>query len=460
MTRMDSMEGMGVDAPHFSHTKQPSGGVQDGVVKDIICPFCGCLCDDIVVTVADGKILEVDNACTLGAQKFLADAGRLSQPMKRDEHGWHDISYDEAIEYCVDILKDARRPLLYGWSSSLTEAQALGVHIAELVGGVIDSTSTVCHGPSILAIQEVGHPGCTLGQVKNRADVIVYWGANPTDAHPRHMSRYSTYVDAYFMNNSFRNRKVIVIDVRRTATADIADEFIQITPGGDYALASALRAIVRGRDDIVPDEVAGVSKVQMLQLAEMLKSAKFGALFFGLGVTMSRGKYKNVRNAIELVDELNRFTKWTITPMRGHWNVYGSNEVFTWISGYPYGIDYSRGIAFYNPGETTSVDLLARREVDAAVIVGSDVGAHFPRVCCEHLASIPTVLIDPYPSATTHLSTVQIPTAVNGIDAAGTAYRMDGIPLHTRQVLPCTTHLTDFEIFSRIYARLKEEKGV
>ena len=443
----------------FSCTKQPSGGIINGVLEDAICPFCGCLCDDLKVTVTDGKITGVENACSLGAQKLLADTGRLQKPIKRDESGWHEISYDEAIEYCVHILKNADRPLLYGWSNAMTETQALGVHITERIGGIIDSTSTVCHGPSILAIQEVGYPGCTLGQVKNRADVIVYWGANPTDAHPRHMSRYSTYVDAYFMNNSFRDRKVIVVDVRRTKTADIADEFIQIPPGGDYALLSALRAIVRGRDDVVPDEVVGVSKVQLMQVATLLKNAKFGAVFFGLGVTMSRGKYKNVRNAIELVDELNRFTKWTIAPMRGHWNVYGSNEVFTWITGYPFGVDFSRGIAFYNPGETTSVDLLARREVDAAVIVGSDVGAHFPRACCEHLASIPTILIDPYPSATTHLSTVQIPVAVNGIDASGTGYRMDGIPLHVCQILPCTTHPTDYEIFSRIYARLKEEMG-
>ncbi len=67
------------------------------------------------------------------------------------------------------------------------------------------------------------------------------------------------------------------------------------------------------------------------------------------GSTMSRGKYKNVRNAIELTDELNRHTKFVISPMRGHGNVYGSNEVFTWMTGYPFAVDFARGIAFYNP---------------------------------------------------------------------------------------------------------------
>lgn len=277
------------------------------------------------------------------------------------------------------------------------------------------------------------------------------------DAHPRHMSRYTTQADAFFIENSFRGRKVIVVDVRKTPTAEVADEFVKIEQGGDYAVLSALRAILRDRADVIPDSVAGVSKTQLLRIVDMCKAAKFGAIFFGLGVTMTGGRYKNVRNAIEFTSDLNRHTKWTINAMRGHWNVYGSNEVLTWITGYPFGIDYSRGIAFYNPGETTAVDVLARGEIDAAIIVGSDPGAHFPRACSEHLAKIPTILFDPYPSVTTHVSTVQIPSAVNGIDAEGTAYRMDGIPIKTRKVIDFG-YPTDTSLFEEIYETLKKLK--
>jgi formylmethanofuran dehydrogenase subunit B len=148
-------------------------------VKNVICPFCGCLCDDIAVDIEGGVITGVENACTLGAHKFLEDRSiRLKNPIMREGSGWKDISYEEAIDYTVGVLKDADRPLLYGWSSCATETQAIGAHLAELISGIIDSTSTVCHGPSIMAIQEVGHPGCTLGQVKNRADTVIYWGAN------------------------------------------------------------------------------------------------------------------------------------------------------------------------------------------------------------------------------------------------------------------------------------------
>ncbi|RXE55333.1 formylmethanofuran dehydrogenase [Methanoculleus taiwanensis] len=424
------------------------------IIKDAVCPFCGCLCDDIEVTVDDGKIVAVDNACTLGNHKFLGDH-RLPGPIRRDGDTWKDIRYDEAVEYAVDMLLEADRPLLYGWSGTHGEAQCVGVHMAELLRGVIDNTSSVCHGPSILAIQEVGHPGCTLGQVKNRADLLIYWGCNPIDAHPRHLSRYTRYADGFFLENAFRDRKVIVVDVRKTETTNLADEFVQIQPGADYAVLSALRAIARGKGDALPRTVGGVPREQLVRIVDLCKKAKFGAVYFGLGLTMTRGKYKNIRNAIELVDELSRHTKFTISAMRGHYNVYGSNEVNTWMTGYPFGIDFSRGIAFYNPGETTAVDILARKECDACLIVASDPGAHFPRACIKHLADIPVVQIDPYANATTAFCDVQIPVAVTGIDAEGTAYRMDGVPIRTRKVLS-TGYPSDEEILGRIYARIQE----
>jgi len=426
-------------------------------VEDVVCPFCGCLCDDLVVEVEGTRVVNVENGCTLANEKFMGDH-RLKAPIRRAGNAWEEISYDEAIEETAAILLDADRPLLYGWSGTFGEAQSVGVHLAELLGAVIDNTSTVCHGPSIMAIQEVGHPGCTLGQVKNRADVVVYWAANPIEAHPRHMSRYTPFCDGFFVKSAFRERKVIVVDVRETESSQVADEFVKVNPGGDYAVLSALRAIVRGKRDLIPATVEGVSREQLFRVADLCMSAKFGAIFFGVGLTMAQGKYKNIRNAIELTEELNRHTKFTISPMRGHWNVYGSNEVFTWITGYPYAVDFARGIAFYNPGETTSVDILRRGECDACLVVASDPGAHFPRACAEHLARIPTVQIDPHVNATTHLSRIQIPVAVTGIDAEGPAYRMDGVPIRTRRLF-YGNYPDDLDELEKLYRIIREARG-
>jgi formylmethanofuran dehydrogenase subunit B len=50
---------------------------------------------------------------------------------------------------------------------------------------------------------------------------------------------------------------------------------------------SALRAILSGNPDVVPDKVGNVAKEQLLKIIDIFNSAKFGAIFFGMGLTQS-----------------------------------------------------------------------------------------------------------------------------------------------------------------------------
>jgi len=91
-------------------------------------------------------------------------------------------------------------------------------------------------------------------------------------------------------------------------------------------------------------------------------------------------------------------------------------------------------------------------------VVASDPAAHFPAEAVEHLASIPVVQLDPFPNLTTAFARIQIPVAVSGIDAEGTAYRMDGVPLRLRKVLD-RGYPDDVTILSEIARRIGEGGG-
>jgi formylmethanofuran dehydrogenase subunit B len=93
--------------------------------------------------------------------------------------------------------------------------------------------------------------------------------------------------------------------------------------------------------------------------------------------------------------------------------------------------------------------VLARGEADAALILASDPVAHFPAAAACELERIPTIVLDPMPSLTTEVAKVVFPTACYGLDAAGTAYRMDGVPIRMRPVLS-SSRPTDEEILGRI----------
>lgn len=427
-------------------------------IKEAVCCFCGCLCDDILVEVSDNKIIKVKNACKLGYSRIAGHHPRFEAPMIRENGEWKKVSYEEAIAQAAKLLASAKRPLLYGWASTSNEAISKGLELCETIGGVYDQCASVCHGPSIVAVAGVGAPGATLGQIKNRADLIIYWGCNPMEAHPRHMSRYSIFPRGYFRSKGREDRKFVVVDVRKTNSANIADMFVQVEPNQDYAVISAIRAILRKHEAILPEKIGGVPKEQIKTLVEWMKKAKFGVIYFGLGLTMSRGRYKNVEVAIQLIDDLNAITKFTITPMRGHYNVTGAGQVAAWEYGFPYAIDFSRGYPYYNPGETASNDLLERGEVDTMLVIASDPGAHFPQKSVAHMAKIPIIQIDPFPNATTELASIVIPPALMGVEAEGTAYRMDAVPIRAPKLIE-SEKLSDYEIVSRILEKVKELKA-
>jgi formylmethanofuran dehydrogenase subunit B len=144
--------------------------------------------------------------------------------------------------------------------------------------------------------------------------------------------------------------------------------------------------------------------------------------------------------------------------MRGHFNVAGSDATLTWQTGYPYAVNFSRGYPQYGPGEFSAVDLLARKEVDAALILASDPIAHFPYQAAGYLKEIPTIAIDPKRSLTTEVAKVVIPTAMAGISAEGTAYRMDNIPIRLRKVVD-SPYPSDREVLGKIIEEVKQCSG-
>jgi formylmethanofuran dehydrogenase subunit B len=477
------------------------------VINAVTCPICGCLCDDIEVTVVKNEVVKVKNGCAVCEAKYLGykSEHRIRQPLIRKGGNFVPVSMDEAVHKAAAILANANYPILYGWSSTNCEAQRVGVELAEEVGGVLDNTAVVCHGPSLMGTQEVGIPTSTLGQIRHRADVIIYWGCDPWSAHPRHLERYTSFTEGRFEDSEWKSyinkvkaaagrkkllsaqrvapkqqratvaesvvfnkppetlqkegRKLIVVDVRKSMTAEMADYFIKVEPNKDYELMQAIRALVKD-EELDVDQVAGVSVEYLREVVDTLVNCKFGVIFFGMGLTQSAGKFRNIEVAISLTRDLNMRTKFLIMPMRGHFNVSGANIVFAWQSGYAFGVDFSLGYPRYNPGETTSMDVLLRGESDAALVIASDPGATFPKKAIQSLVKHPLIVIDPHMNATAMLGDVVFPSAFVGIEVEGTAYRMDNVPLPLKKVVEPPEGVTsDEELLKKILEEVRSIKA-
>jgi formylmethanofuran dehydrogenase subunit B len=425
------------------------------VVENATCTFCGCVCDDMMLTVDldEKRITKAKNACILGRSWFA------EHKIEERPHALIDgkeVTTEEAIDRAAQILLDAKFPIVYGLSDTTSEAQRQAVAIADYVRGSIDTTSSVCHGPSGMAFQGVGESTASLGEIKNRADLVIYWGANPAESHPRHFTRYTVTPKGMYTPRGKKDRTVVLVDVRKTPTVPVADIFIQPKPGSDFELLWALRALVRGRKVHASlEEKTGVPMETLEDLAERMKNCRYGVLFYGMGITMTRGRQFNTGALFSLTTDLNEHTHFVTKPLRGHGNVTGGDTVISWQTGYPFGVNFNRGFPRFNPGEFTVVDVLVRGEADAGLIIASDPASNFPREAIRRLREIPLIVLDPKGSETTEIAQVVFTTSTYGINAPGTVYRMDDVPISLKPAFE-SPYPSDLELLSALKNRILE----
>ncbi|GGJ79423.1 bifunctional reductase [Pseudomonas matsuisoli] len=220
-----------------------------------MCPYCGVGCG-IVMDVENDRVVKVSGdkqhpsnfgrLCTKGSTCHLpiADSGRMEHAYLRRVRGGDPlpVALDEAISETANRLRDildehgADAIALYVSGQMSLEAQYLANKLAKGFIGTnnIESNSRLCMASAgtgyKLSLGSDGPPGGY--DDFDHADLFFVSGANMADCHPilylRMMDRVKT------------GARLIVVDPRRTATADKADLYLPIRPGTDLALLNGL----------------------------------------------------------------------------------------------------------------------------------------------------------------------------------------------------------------------------
>lgn len=407
--------------------------VEPRQIPDATCLACGCLCDDIVLTVQGERIVEARHACPQGRAWFVADHAASDQPEAALDG--QPVEREHALTHAAQVLREARAAIVTGLDGTTVEAQRLAVTVADMLGAVLDPIDSARSAPALAAFQRVGRVAATLGEVRNRADLVVFWGVDPATTHRRHFERYSVEPHGRFVPGGRAARTILVADHAPTATAALADGFLQIPEGRWFEVLWALRALVRGID-LDPDATlasTGIPHDLLQRWAERLAGARYGALFFGPGP--GPGGSAQVEALQRLVRDLNDVNRFVALPIGGPGNPTGAEAVTTWQTGFAQAVDFARGYPRFLPGEATADARLAQGAADAALIVGPvDLDALSPAARA-HLERIPTVVIGPAAAPGGHRATVALKTATPGIHTGGTVVRADGAWLPLRPAL-------------------------
>ena len=383
-------------------------------MADATCAGCGCACDDIEATIADGRLAGLTRTCELGDAWFAERSAADRPPVARIEG--RAVALDEAADAAAAILRQARAPLVYGLGQTSIEAQRRAVALAEAAGAVLDPARA---GAAGLAYPALGSSTATFGEIRDRAELVVAWRADPVTTHPRLPDRLR-----------LASRPLVVVDDRRTATAERADAFIELDPALDLEALWALRALV-GRRPLDRDRAGDLPLAALEQLAERLIAARHVALLYGDRL----GDEVDALALSELVLDLSRERHAVALGLRREGNARGAEDVLGWQTGFAAAVSFARGHPHADADEHGAVALLERGGIDAALVVAADPLTDLPEAVGARLRGLPMVVVDARATATAAAARVAFATAADGIEVAGTVHRMDGVPVPLHAVL-------------------------
>jgi formylmethanofuran dehydrogenase subunit B len=235
----------------------------------------------------------------------------------------------------------------------------------------------------------------------------------------------------------------VVVDARRTATAEQADAFVELADDRDVEALWTLRALVREAPLADPGSV----EPGLGRLAGRLRGCANGAVLHH-----ARGHVAALA-LHALVRDMSRLTHIVAMTLRHEGNAAGAEDVLAWQTGYPAAVSFADGSPRAGPGRLSAAAVLERGEADAALVVGSDPLEHLPPAAAEGLRAIPVVSVDGRATATADAARVAFTTGAPGVYRPGVAHRLDGVPVPLRAVLE-SERPSDEEVLAAIAGRL------
>lgn len=290
------------------------------------------------VQVDNGKVVNIDphpdNLATPEGVclKGLAYVERANSPdriinplMKNKKTGSFDtISWDKALTTISDKINSYKKEygnhsmLYYAASGMSGMLNSFSQRFWEMIGGATTMYGNLCWPAGLEATR------LTLGENKHNvpwdlenAKLIILWGKNSAESNIQEMIP--------IMKAKEKSAKLIVIDPRRTPSADRADILVQIKPGTDAALALGIANLliqtkqidtafieknVLGFDEFAKSvsyytpatvaEITGIPAVHVYRLAEIIGSTRPMTLIPGYGMQRYTNGGQTVRSLLAL----------------------------------------------------------------------------------------------------------------------------------------------------------------
>jgi len=386
-------------------------------MKRFVCSGCSLLCDDVIVQSDGIFISEVIGACLKGKERFdqVSAKNRITNPLIRKNGELIEVSWGEAMNSVVEIIKKSNKPLLYGFSNVTCEAQEVGIKIAREINGFIDSNASICQGKFLNKAKSLGINFTTITEVINKGDLIILWGANPAETIPRLLNKL-LFSRGKFRMTGREIKTLVIIDPVKTASfrvMGVRDLALMVEPNKDIELIRMLKEECCSADSIPSEGVAGIDKSDLKRLLLHLTGAENGVIILGQGVIQPHSEYDLVEellNLLQLINERQTKGRISLILLGGHFNMAGFDHVALSAYGVSGHLEFKGDQLIKN--KEGFVSKIANDDFDCSIIVGTDPISHLPHSLSSKMAKKPLILIDNHFTATSHIAEVVLPTTI------------------------------------------------
>lgn len=306
-------------------------------------------------------------------------------------------------------MRRARRPVVGGLGGDVQSIRA-ALLLADQIGARVVHRNQFVFQRNLFAQQSRGAMTTTLAEVRNRADLILIIGGDPTRRFPRLLERVLVPEPAFVAANE-RSVVLLAAPQPERLPQGVAVETVDCGGLDVFDLVGQLRALING--------TPVVANGALTQLAARMQACRYGTMIWSVADFDFVGADLLVEQLQQLVFDLNRNTRWAALPLAGSDGDLTANAVTAWQTGFALPVEFAAGKVGYDPFPDYS-------DADLLLWLGALPGVGSPQLPG---ATAPPVIAIGAPSQAAGLPAqhVFIPVATPGVNGSGHLVRCDSV---------------------------------
>ena len=364
------------------------------ITKEITCPFCPLLCDDVNITYKNKKF-KVNNLknkeCVKKFESFNINNKSALTPKIKNKIS----SYNDAILKSKLLIKKSNEIGILNRGADVASIRS-AINLCSQINANFDHINSKYFFDNMNIVQRTGFVATTLMEVKNRADTILVFGNNVFNKAPRLIEKILAPDSSLYTK---KNLQVINVKIK----INEIPKFLE-----------SINSNINKKDRL--------SKI-LATLKTALQKSKYVTAIYASSDFFSTGISGDIVNSItQFICNLNTTIRAACLPIAGNLGDASNNQVATWLTGFPVRFKGVDGIFKHDREAYDVTKLIENKEIDLAI--------HLNSLSLEKInlnKKIKNIVIGHPQTTCSSPPDIFIPVGIPGIDSDGIMFRTDNV---------------------------------